>query len=147
MKNKSIFQRNRIKKLLPVFLLALFFLLSASAVSAESACGGPIVSCGGRGQDPCQFCDLFVVFNNVIKFLLFCLVPPFAVIGIVIAGIYFIFAGGNPGMISQGKDILRAVAIGLLIVFCAWLLIDLFFSYIGVVNLSLKEGWFQIECQ
>ena len=148
MKNKSISQRNRIKKLLPVFLLALFFLLSAGVVLADSACGGPIVSCGGKGQNACQFCDLFVVFNNIIKFLLFCLVPPLAVVGIVISGIYFIFAGGNPGMITQGKDVLRAVAIGLIIVFCAWLLINLFFTFIGVASwTNLKEGWFQINCQ
>ena len=146
MKNKSISQRNRIKKLLPVFLLALFFLLSANSVSA-SACGGPIVSCGGNGQNPCQFCDLFVVFNNLIKFLLFCLVPPFALGGIVLAGVYLIFSGGNPTAVNQGKDVLKAVIIGLLIVFCSWLLINLFFSFIGVESWTgLKEGWFKIEC-
>jgi len=148
MKNKSISQRNGIKKLLPVFLLALFFLLSAGYVSAESACSGPITSCGGRGQNPCKFCDLFVVFNNIIKFLLFCLVPPFAIGGIVIAGVYLLFSGGNPTGIKQGKDILKAVIIGLFIVFCAWLLIDLFFSFIGVASWTgLQGGWFKINCQ
>jgi type IV secretory pathway VirB2 component (pilin) len=147
MKNKSIFQRNKIKKLLPVFLLALFFLLSANSVSA-SACSGPIVPCGNDATHPCQFCDLFVVFNNLIKFLLFCLVPPFAVAGIVVAGVYLIFSGGNPTMINQGRDVIKAVIIGLLIVFCAWLLINLFFSFIGVASwTNLQEGWFKINCQ
>jgi len=51
-------------------------------------------------------------------------------------------------MVTQGKDVLRAVAIGLLIVFCSWLLINLFFSFIGVEKWTgLEEGWFQIECQ
>jgi len=51
-------------------------------------------------------------------------------------------------MITQGKDVLRAVAIGLFIVFVAWLLIDVFFSFLGVASWTgLKEGWFQINCQ
>jgi len=146
MKNKTIFKRN--KKLLPIFILTLFFLLSGTQALAESACKGPIVPCGNDPSNPCKFCDLFVVFNNIIKFLLFCLVPPLAVAGIVIAGLYFLFAGANPTMVNQGKDVLKAVVIGLLIVFCAWLLINVFFSFIGVESWTgLQEGWFKPNCQ
>jgi hypothetical protein len=137
----------KIQKLFPTFILALFFLLSANSVLANSACAGPIVPCGNEAGNPCQLCDLFVMFNNLIKFLLFCLVPPLAIAGVVLAGIYFVFAGGNPSTVGKAKDILRTVAIGLFIVFTAWLLINLFFSFIGVESWTgLQQGWFKINC-
>ncbi|MCX6760801.1 MAG: pilin [Candidatus Nealsonbacteria bacterium] len=124
------------KKLLPVLFVALFFLFSANSVLAATTCGGPIVPCGGMDgttpQSACKFCHLFVLFNNLIQFLLLCIVPPIAVAGIVLAGVYFIFSGGNPGSIQKAKDIIRAVLIGLFIVFTAWLLVNLFFTYINV---------------
>ena len=71
---------------------------------------------------------------------------------IVVAGIYFIFAGGQPGNIEKAKSILKGTAIALLIIYGAWLLINLFFMVIGVqswTNLdpSGPKGWFQIDCQ
>jgi hypothetical protein len=151
MKNRLILKKNKMKKLLPVLFIALFFLFSANSVLAQSACGGPIVPCGGMtadgaAQNPCKFCHLFVLFNNLIKFLLFCIVPPIAVAGIVLAGVYFIFSQGNPTAIQKAKGIIQAVLIGLFIVFTAWLLVNLFFTYINVESWTgLSEGWFKFE--
>lgn len=141
------------KKLLPILFFALFFLFSANSVLAASACAGPIVPCGGldsegAAQVPCKFCHLFVMFNNLIKFLLFCIVPPIAVAGIVMAGVFFIFSRGNPGTIQKAKGIIEAVVIGLFIVFTAWILINLFFTYINVADWTgLSEGWFKYNCE
>jgi hypothetical protein len=135
------------KKLLPVMFFALFFLFSANSVLAASACAGPIVPCGNDLTNPCKFCHLFVMFNNLIKFLLFCIVPPIAVAGIVMAGVFFIFSRGNPGTIQKAKGIIEAVVIGLFIVFTAWILINLFFTYIKVADWTgLNGGWFKYNC-
>lgn len=153
MKNRFILKKNTIKKLLPVLFLALFFLFSAHSVLAASACSGPIVPCGGTdssgaAQNPCKFCHLFVLFNNLIKFLLLCIVPPIAVGGIVLAGVYFIFSQGNPGTLQKAWGIIKAVTIGLFIVFTAWLLINVFFTYINVAEwTNLREGWFEYKCE
>ena len=43
-----------------------------------------LVPCGGPGEPVCTFCHLFVLFNNVIKFVMFDLVPPAAVLMLVV---------------------------------------------------------------
>jgi len=45
---------------------------------------GPIVPCGRKGQDPCTLCDIFVMIQNIVDFLLaFVLIiaPAFVLIG------------------------------------------------------------------
>jgi hypothetical protein len=50
--------------------------------------------------------------------------------------------------VQKARDIIKAVVIGLFIVFTAWLLINLFFSFIGVADWTgLSEGWFKYECE
>jgi len=135
------------KKLLPVLFLALFFLFSAHSVLAASACGGPIVPCGNDATNPCKFCHFFVLFNNLVKFLLLCIVPPIAVAGIVLAGVYFIVSQGSPGTLQKARDIIKAVIIGLFIIFTAWLLINTFFSFIKVtIWKGPSQGWFIVNC-
>jgi type IV secretory pathway VirB2 component (pilin) len=143
------------KKYLPVLFVVLFFLFSAHSVSAYSVCGGPIVPCGGAesaedggGQPRCEFCHLFVMFNNMVKFLLFCIVPPIAVAGIVLAGIIMIFSQGNPTVYKSAVDVIKAVFIGLFIVFTAWILINTFFTFIKFADtVPLQKGWFEIRCE
>lgn len=135
-----------------ICLISIFFLLTP-----QSQAG--LVPCGLNNDDPaqpgdqtvpCTICHLFILFQNILNFLFFQLVPPLAVLMIAIAGIYFIFAGGNPGNITRGKEILRGTAIALLIIYGAWLLINLFFIVIGVADWTELSpdvrGWFIIDC-
>jgi hypothetical protein len=63
-----------------------------------------------------------------------------------VAGVYFIFSQGNPASVQKAKDIIKAVVIGLFVVFTAWLLINLFFTYINVLSWTgLSNGWFKYE--
>lgn len=127
-----------------IFLVFAFLFLAGQTLAI---CEGPIVPCGGEGN-PCQFCHLFVLFNNIIKFLLTCFAPIVAVLMIVIAGLFLLFSRGNPEMFKRGKEIITAVVIGLVIIFIAWLLVNLFFTVIGVSSWTgLQSGWFKIECQ
>ena len=128
-------------------------------------CGKP-VNLGGELSDgtlaegtgtccemPCTFCHLFVMLDGVMDFVLFKLVPLIAVLMLVIGGAMFIFgyfAGGGeeqPKLFSQGKKLITSVVIGLIIMFSAWLIVNLFFQFIGVQEWTgLQEGWFQINC-
>jgi predicted signal transduction protein with EAL and GGDEF domain len=66
---------------------------------------------------------------------------------VVIGGVMFFAAVGDPAKIGKATSLLTAVAIGLVIIYGAWLLINLFFSLIGVAEWTeLKEGWFKIDC-
>jgi hypothetical protein len=107
----------------------------------------------------CQFCHFFVMLDGAIDFVLFKLVPPIAILMLVIGGVMFIlgyFGGpellegggkGGPKMFSQGKKLITSVFIGLIIMFAAWLIINLFFQFIGVADWTgLQQGWFRINC-
>jgi len=102
----------------------------------------------------CQFCHFFVMLDEIIDFVLFKLVPSIAILMLVIGGVMFIFgyfAGGGEGepkLFSQAKKLITSVFIGLIIMFAAWLIINLFFQFIGVAEWTgLQQGWFQINCQ
>ena len=100
---------------------------------------------------PCQFCHFFVMLDAILDFIF--------QISIVIAALMLSFAGllyimsvmeflpGGPQTLSQAKSIIGSVFLGLLIIFGAWVIINLFFQIIGVSNWTgLSSGWFQVNC-
>jgi hypothetical protein len=150
-------------------ILIIVFLLTIFAIPRITQAQFPgLVPCGRTADDlltpydeskPCQFCHIFILFKNIIDFLL---LPPrtlggpptgggivlsLAVLMVMIAGMYFIFSAGQSGNIETAKSILRGTAIALLIIYGSWLLVNLFFTVIGVANWTgLTSGWFQINC-
>lgn len=168
------------KIFLIIFLGSLLFPLIASAgtyiADDTDVCYEGLVPCGkevyigGSWEDGkcvggipkftrCQFCHFFVMLDEIIDFVLFKLVPPIAILMLVIGGVMFMFAhfggaemlpgggAGGPKMLGQAKKLITSVVIGLIIIFAAWIIIDLFFSLIGVAEWTgLQEGWFRIKC-
>lgn len=143
-----------------------------NAISQGNSLEGACVAGGGEykvrkleGTDievgfPCTFCHLFVMLDGIFDFLLFQLVPVIAVLMLVIGGAMYIFAyfagaeilpegaKGGPALLGQAKKLMTSVVIGLIIIYASWLVIDLFFSAIGVAEWTgLSGGWFSIKCQ
>ena len=121
---------------------------------------GGLVPCGSSIDDPttpedetvpCQFCHFFVMFDRIVRFVLFTIVPPVATLMIAIGGFMFIFAyaghGGGTEMLSRAKVLLKAVAIGLLIIYGAWVLVNTFFMAIGVTIWEGGGKWWKINCE
>jgi hypothetical protein len=116
-----------------------------------------LVPCGGKGEHPCQLCDFFVLFKNIIDFLLLKIVPPLAVLMLAIGGFMYIFAyfspgealsgggKGGPALLSQAKKTLTAVVYGLIIIFAAWIIVNTFFQIIGVEEWTNLKTWWQIK--
>ncbi|MCX6758965.1 MAG: pilin [Candidatus Nealsonbacteria bacterium] len=134
-----------------IFLIVFLFLfLFPFLINAQG-----LVPCGGPDKPACQLCHIFVLFDNIVKFLLIpCLlnsyvaiVPLIATLMIVIGGVMFFAAVGDPSKIGKATSLLTAVAIGLVIIYGAWLLVNAFFLVIGVnVWTGPGEGWFKIDC-
>ncbi|MDI6603006.1 MAG: pilin [Patescibacteria group bacterium] len=107
------------------------------------------VICKEEGT-PCQFCHLFVLFKNIVDFLLFEIVPLLAILMIVIAGAMYILAYlevvGDPKWISQAKSLIWSVVIGLILIYGAWLIVNLFFQIIGVEQWTGLGTWWEIKC-
>ena len=95
----------------------------------------------------CEFCDLFVLTNGIIKFILFKIVPTVAVLMLVIGGALFLLAGAKPAYLEQAKGIITSVVIGLLIIFAAWVIVNTMFDKIGVVELGQSWHWYNIQCK
>lgn len=101
----------------------------------------------------CQFCHVFVMVNGIVSWVLINLVPPIALLMIVVGGIMFYFGGGNPSYLARGKQILKSVAVGLLLVYGAYLIIGLFLGVLGVAEWTGLSNWagtspgpFSINC-
>ena len=99
----------------------------------------------------CQFCHFFVMLEGIVDFILFQLIPPIAVLMIVIGALMFIFGGSSPTTVMRGRSIMTSVAIGLVIIFAAWLLINTLLLVLGLsdfaINLGVGPGeWNKIPC-
>jgi len=147
-----------------IFLISVFFVvffsiftLNSNEVFAQPAeCPGGLVPCGRSCDDPttsvredtpCSFCHIFYLTKNIIDFVLVKIVFPLAVLLLVVGGAMFLLAAGDPGKVNQGKSIMKAVVIGLLIIVAAWVIVNTFFVIIDVSDWTgLEGGWFTIIC-
>ena len=147
-----------------IFLGSLFFPLIGLALSSYQGYGTTIyyeglVPCGKSKEtlapgespevaEPCQFCHFFVVFKGILDFVLK-LVIIIAVLMLTVGGFMFFFAGGSPAALDRAKKILTSTAIGLVIIFAAWLIVNSILTFPGFINPQLSwdpTKWFQIEC-
>ncbi len=134
-----------------IFLIVFLALLSAPFLAyAGWSPGDPLVPCGpGPHRDPCELCHIFILFENIVKFVLFVLIPPLAALMIVVTGIMLYAAMGDPAKLNKAKQVMVYVVLGLVIMYGAWLIVSLFFLVIGVSDWTgLEGGWFKlaIEC-
>ena len=144
-----------------IFLI--IFLVSLSLFLIPQQIQAGVVPCGLSEDDPkqdgdqtvpCQLCHFFVLFKNIVDFLLlppFGIVPIVATLMIVIAGLYFFLAGQDPAMLSKAKAILTSTLWGLIIIYGAWIFVNTFFLFIGVAEWAgflggWREGWFVFPC-
>lgn len=142
-------KKNIGKNLLALSILAVLFFSSIVPVQAG------VVPCGLETDDlnqdgdqtvPCQLCHIFQLFDNIVDFILFEVVPVLAVLMIVIAGVILMTASENPANVNKAKDVLKTVLIGLVLIYGAWALINLFFLAIGLADWKINEGWFNYPC-
>jgi hypothetical protein len=97
----------------------------------------PLVPCGGSGN-PCKLCHLWQLFSNLINFVIFGLSVPIAALLFVVAGVYLLTAGGNESRVGKAREVFTQTLIGLLIIFCSWLIVDTLVK--TLVNPSTEAG-------
>lgn len=83
--------------------------------------------CGGG---PCQLCDLWQLAHEVIGFLLQIAVP-IAIAMLFYGGFLYMTAGANGGNVEKGKKTIINAAIGLLIAFGAYAIVNMFLLMVG----------------
>jgi hypothetical protein len=102
-----------------IILSILISLFTANLVYAGFVTG-PIVPC----KDNCNLCHLWKLASNIINFITFNLAIPVATLLFIAAGVIFLISGGNDQRVTLAKTIFTNVVIGLVIIFCSWLIID-----------------------
>lgn len=136
-----------------IFFVAFFIIFLFSFVAPVY---GGLVPCGLSVDDPdqpgdqtvpCELCHFFMMIDNWIDGLLFIFVPITAALMIAIGGGMYIISQGKPEMLSKAKSLFTAVVIGLVIIYGAWLIINLFLTVIGAtVWQGPGQGWWIIDC-
>ena len=115
---------------------------------------GGLVPCGKNCDDPCTkaceccpctLCHLFVLFKRIVDFATLNILFPLAVLMIVVGGVMFLTAAGDPGRIGTAKKILTSVVIGLFIIFLAWLIVDTVITFLTPAG-SPFQNWSTINC-
>ncbi len=126
-----------------VILLSTFYFL-ASTLIVQSA---GLVPCGGINEKPCSYCDLLELFKGVIDFLMY-IIFPLATIMIVWGGIVIMTARESPERVKQGRGIITAAVVGILIALLSWLILDTIFKVVAVGWSNTGLGpWNQLKCQ
>ena len=106
-----------------IFLLFTLLFLAVSPVLGDG-----LVPCDGWD---CTSDDLTGMVGSIFDLVAFQIVPALAIIGFVIAGIIMITSGGDPAKFNRGKSAMIAIAVGLIIVYLAWAIVELFIETIG----------------
>ncbi|MFH1968594.1 MAG: hypothetical protein ABIJ84_04360 [bacterium] len=116
------------KKIFWVFFL-LTILIPVSAVAQS----GGLVPCGNSpdGSDACTITDFFIMLGRIYDFLVKWIATPLAILSITIGAVVLMTSAGNPSQATKGKQILMISIIGLVLVFCSWLIIQTLLSAIG----------------
>ena len=133
------------KKILLILLLLTLVLIP---FQSQAGCEGPLVPCGREGTPSCVFCHLFVLLDNVLRFIITCLVPTVAVLMLTIGGTLFIlsqFDIVSVDIFSKAKGTVTAVVVGLVIIFASWVFLNAFLSAIGMASWTGLGTWWQIS--
>jgi len=114
-----------------IFLQVILFILLSTIfmpVFARATCGdgSGIINCGcaADGSDACTIGDFFTTLGKIYSFIVKDIATPLAVIAITIGGILMLISAGNPNLMSTGKKVFYSAIIGLVLVFCSYLIIN-----------------------
>jgi len=116
------------KSLLIAIFLVLFLIpvLSCAEIGPKDS----IVPCG-QGTSQCTINDFFTMLAKIYSFIVWRIATPLATIGLLIGGIMLLVSAGNPNLATRGKDVIKVSIIGLVLVFCSWLIIKVILTTIG----------------
>src|SRR5688572_29373717 len=76
----------------------------------------------GRFTDPCKFNHLILLAKNIITDLVI-LATLAATVGFIFVGFKLMTSGGNPGALSDAKEMFKKVLFGFLWIIAAWVVV------------------------
>lgn len=130
------------KKNYKLFLLIFIFIISPFIIQAAG-----LVPCGGDGEPSCGLCHLFVMIRSVIVFLTGIAAVVLAIM-LIVGGIMFVTAHGNPEWVTKARKTITGAIIGFLIVIMSWIIVNSVITFAtGSENIFQNMGpWHKIQC-
>ena len=129
-------KENKMKKIFRVFFVSLAFLFLGFSQILAAECGPNgdpsatgLVPCGISCE--CTITNFFVMLTNIYDFIVWWIAAPLAILALTIGGIFILISAGNPNLQGTGKKIVYAAIIGLVLVFCSWIIIDFILKAVG----------------
>ncbi len=122
------------------------------SVKEPPAAGGGLVPCGRNANDPstpwderepCQIKHIFLLFQNLISFVLWKLSVVIVALYAVATGVIFYTSFGGVETLAKVKSIWKAVGVGLAIMFFAWLFLNLLLGILGF-NVNIFGRWYEL---
>jgi hypothetical protein len=106
-----------------------------------------IIKCGRPGQNMCTLCDLIAGMNNIIQYLMKIAIIV-ALLAVTIGGVMYVVSAGDTGLADMAKKTITNAAVGFVIIFAAFLIIDTTINYLGTkpgmgINVT---SWGQFVC-
>jgi hypothetical protein len=125
---------------------------SGSIPGTSVNAGSGIVQCGRPGQQMCTLCDLIKGFNTVIQYIMKIAIGV-ALLAMAIGGVLYIVSAGESAMMEKAKSAITNAAIGFVIVFAAFLIINTTMQYLGTIKTNGEPtlgiaiiSWGQFDC-
>lgn len=138
---------NKYGKILGFIGITVLFIFFSFSIFASAVFAQGLVPCGNPGQSACTVCDFFVLIDNLIDFVAIKLVPPLALLLIVIGAVFLIISSGSQELYNKGKNIITMAILGALIIWSSWMIIDVVMGAIaGGGGLKSLKTWNTIEC-
>jgi hypothetical protein len=105
-----------------------------------------IITCGRPGQHMCHLCDLVKGFYNIIKYIQGIAIGV-ALLAMAIGGIIYIVSAGESGMMETAKSAIKNAAIGFVIIFASYLIVNTTIVYLGTkAGLGINASWGTVDC-
>lgn len=106
---------------------------------------------GGQIYLNCQLCHFFIMLDEVLSFVLVKIIPPLAVLMLVIGGVMFYLGGARPELLGRARKLIAGVVIGLFLIYGAYIIVGLFLKVLGAANVNpisniFQNGVFSIDC-
>ena len=121
------------------FIILLIILMPLTLLAADSV--WDTAECTGTD---CGLCNLLMLVNGTLNYIITHLLIPFAALSIFVAGFVIMTAQGNKSRISTAKDTLRFIILGILIAMAGFLIVDSLLKLL--LDGAVMGTWNEISC-
>jgi len=107
-----------------------------------------IVKCGRPGGQMCTLCDLIKGIHEIVKYIMGIAVG-IALLAMAIGGVLYVASAGGSAMMEMAKSAIKNAAIGFVIVFAAYLIVNTTVTYLGAtgtLGMKTTTTWGNFDC-